>query len=85
MRTLEQAAAEIARQSYREVTTEPEAYGITRPWRSVQEWINFELDGAGPEELVREFRVSFSTAADALTKEMKTFSLRDLNAGRPVD
>ena len=80
-RTLETAAAELAKQSFTEVTTEPEAYGVERPWRDVQEWIDFELDGDGPLALRQEFGVSFKEAASALTDAMRQLaSLEQLNA-----
>ena len=79
-RTLEQAAVEIARQSFLEVTTEPEAYGVEGPWRSIQEWVDFELNGDGPYQLTREFHVNFREAARALTVAMLGLAtLEELN------
>ena len=81
MATIQQVAAEIAAQSFHEVTTEPAAYGIKRPWVSVQEWIDFELNGDGPEELMRRFGISFRDAARELAGAMMaTATLEDLNA-----
>lgn len=79
--TLQQAAMEIAAQSYHEVTTEPEAYGVERPWRSIQEWVDFELDGDGPQELMRRFGIDFKSAARELAGAMWSYAdLDELNA-----
>lgn len=81
MMTLDQAAEQIARQAYAEVTTEPAAYGIERPWRSVREWIDYELDGDGPQVLMRVRRISFKQAAAALERAMaRIATLAELNA-----
>jgi hypothetical protein len=68
MMTLQQAAEQIAAQSLHEVTTEPEAYGFSP--NTVREWIDFELDGDGPQALMRVHGCSFREAAAALTEAM---------------
>lgn len=85
MPTLEQAAKRVAKTSFEEVTTEPEVYGICEPWQSIQEWIDFELDGAGPEELMRDFGITYGEASNVLQRAMKEYAtLEELNAPFPA-
>jgi hypothetical protein len=43
-----------AREALRQITDEPDIYGITKPWGSVEEWINFELEGATGDDFRTE-------------------------------
>ena len=54
--TLRERAMAYAKIALRDITDAPWAYGINEPWSSINEWIDFELDGdagdvfATPEE-----------------------------------
>jgi len=81
MRTIETVAAAMARQSFDDVTMEPQAYGINSPWNNIQEWIDFESHGDWIRELCREFDVSHREALSALTEAMRACAtLEELNA-----
>lgn len=71
---LDVRAREYAQLSLREITADPALYGVTKPWKSIDEWIAFELDGdAGDEFPTQEER-------DAITAAMRQIDLAALNA-----
>jgi hypothetical protein len=72
MMTLQQAAEQIAKQSLHEISTEPEAYGCNP--NTVREWIDWELEGDGPQALMRIHKCSFLQAAAALTEAMNALA-----------
>jgi hypothetical protein len=72
---LQQRAREFAEGALAEITTFPADYGIDSPWKSVQEWVDFEFRGAAADEFHSEEEIA---ASEAAMREVAT--LEALNA-----
>lgn len=84
--TIQARAKEYAETAYNEVTVDPIAYGIDRKWRSVSEWVEYELEGDSVNLLKREFSVSYETARSELIEALRSVAdLERLNHNLPDD
>lgn len=76
--------ADYVASAVEEIAKNPEAFGVSEPFGSVQEFVDFEFEGDADDEadlIADEYGIDPDEAREALTAAYRAYSLSEINAG----